>query len=707
MIDYAVNDDGLASIIWNNPHGPVNIKSAAAIAAFITAVDCAIADPQIRGVVIGSAKRDFVAGGDIQDIYAASTPEVAISLVTNIAAAFRRMERADKPFVAAINGSAFGGGLELAFACHYRVAADETRIRLCCPEVTLGLIPGAGGTQRLPRLIGVGPAARFLMAGKAVSVLAARELGIVDQIVPAQGLLQAARDWAFANPKPRQPWDQPGFRYRDFHPQSREGRWFFFNSWPQLRRKTPPEDEAPGTLLHVLAQGLERDIDAGLEIEQRYFGLLAASKSAKNKIRTRFMATEAARKQSRRPQGEPRFAPRKVGVVGAGLMGGGIALVCARSGLATVLVDTDASTATAARDRIVRELDVSVDQGRLTSQERDKTIALITPTADYVALADCEVVIEAIIEASAAKMQVYQRIAQVVGPEVLIASNTSTLSITELARDLVRPDNFIGLHFFAPVDRMALVEVILGKKTSARSQARALDLLKLMSKTAIVANDGPGFYTSRVIAAYTREALGMLAEGVLPALIDNAAFIAGMPIGPLAMADLTSYALLADIIAGLAKDGRGTAIESAAALDAAQRLVEAGRSGRRAGGGVYDYADGGKGLVWSGLSDLFPSMKDQPAVENVIQRLLHAQSLEAVHAMDEGIVSEPLEIDLAAVLGWSYPDFRGGVLAHIDDTGLAEFVRQCDALAGKHGKRFLPPASLRQRAVSGQRFHSR
>jgi 3-hydroxyacyl-CoA dehydrogenase / enoyl-CoA hydratase / 3-hydroxybutyryl-CoA epimerase len=704
VIDYSIDSDGVAFIVWNNPHGPVNVKNAVAIAAFIAAVDRAIADAAVKGAVIGSAKRDFIAGGDLQAIYAAATPDAAIANVAGVAACLRRMERASKPFVAALNGSALGGGLEVALACHYRVAVDDPRVRLGCPEVTLGLIPGAGATQRLPRLIGIAPATKMLLGGKLVGVAEAKALGFVDEIVPSERLQEAARAWALAHPQAKMAWDRPDFRYPDFHPQSREGRWFFFHQWPQLRRTTPAQDEAAGTLLHVLAQGLEREIDAGLAIELRYFGLAAASRAAKNRIRNRFFAAEAARKLERRPSGEPRFTAQRAGVVGAGLMGGGIALVCARAGFDTVLLDTDARASTAGFERIAGQLDRSVQQGRLSLQERDDTLARITPAANYAALAECDVVIEAVVESAPVKAEVFRRIAEVVGPQALIASNTSTLSITDLGQSLAQPENFIGLHFFAPVDRMALVEVILGRRTSARTHASALDLLKRLSKMAIVVNDGPGFFTSRVVAAYTREALTMLAEGVSPALIDNAAFIVGLPIGPLAMADLTSYELLADIIASLAREGRGTAAESLQALQTARRLVAAGRAGRRTGGGVYDYADDGKSL-WPGLAGLFTPLATQPAVEQVVQRLLHLQSLETVHAMDEGIASDPLEIDQASVLGWSYPAFRGGPLAHIDDTGLSEFVRQCDALADQHGERFRAPTSLRRRAEIGQTYH--
>lgn len=704
MIDYSVGSDGIAQIVWNNPNGPVNVKNAEARAAFVRAVDAALSDAAVVGIVISSAKKDFLAGGDIDEIYAVRTPEEAIANVRDVGACLRRMERGGKPVVAALNGSALGGGLELALACHYRVAADEPRLRVGLPESTLGLIPGAGGTQRLPRLIGIGAASKLMLDGKAINAKEAKALGIIDAIVPADELIETARAWILAHPQAVQPWDAKGFRYRDFDPQSREGRWFFFYGWPKLRGKSPAGDLAPGALLHVLAQGLERGIDAGLEIEARYFGLVATSPSAKNRIRSTFMAANAARKLERRPAGVATFAPRRVGVIGAGLMGGGVALVCARAGLATVLIDTTDEAAQRGKARIAKTFDGAVERKLMTPEARDAALARLEAGSDMAALAGCDLVVEAVVESTDVKTQVFRRIYEAAGPQVLIASNTSSLSINALAEGVDQPANFIGLHFFAPVDRMQLVEVILGSDTSPTTHAHALDFVKLLGKTAVVVNDGPGFYTSRVVSAYTREALIMLGEGISPALVDNAAFIAGMPIGPLAMGDLTSYDLLTDILSSVARAGRGTACESDNALAAAKKLVEAGRVGRKGQGGVYDYPESGK-VLWSGLTELFPPLPQQPDVTEVVQRLMHVQSLETIHAIDEGIADNAMEIDLASVLGWSYPAWRGGVLAHVDDTGLAEFVRQCDVLAERHGRRFRSPQSLRRRAEAGETFH--
>lgn len=704
MIDYEKDGDGVAHIIWNNPEGPVNVKTDAAIAAFASAVDKAIADETVRGVLIRSAKRDFVAGGDLMELYAARTPQEAFAKVDVIGGVLRRMERSGKPFVAVLNGSALGGGLEIALACHRRVAVDDARVKLGCPEVTLGLIPGAGGTQRLPRLIGIVPGAKMLMDGKSVGVQEALKLGLVDEVVPVDRLVEAARAWVLGDPGSVQPWDRKGFEYPDFEPQSLKGRAFFFNAWPQLRRKTPPGDFAAGALLHVLGQGLERDLDAGLAIEKRYFARAVVSPSAKNRIRTLFIAPNAARKQVRREASAPAFRPQCVGVVGAGLMGGGIALVCARAGLQTVLIDRDDTTAQRGLERIAKTLKGSVERKLMAASERDAILARIQTGSNFDMLKGCEIVVEAVIEVADAKIDVFNRAIAAAGLQVLLATNTSTLSITKLAEGFARPENLIGLHFFAPVDRMALVEVIKGSETSDATLGRSLDFLKLLRKTPVVVNDGPGFYTSRVVAAYTREALHMLNEGVSPAIVDNAAVIAGFPIGPLAMADLTSYDLLNDIMGSLARDGRGTAAESEGAMNAARKLIAAGRLGRKGAGGVYDYGAEGK-TIWAGLTELFPAAETQPTADEVAQRLLHIQSLETVHAMDECVASDALELDAAAVLGWSYPAWRGGVLAHIDDVGAASFADECAGLSERYGRRFEPPASLRERARIGTRFH--
>lgn len=705
VIDYELDKDGIAHIIWNNPDGPVNVKTPAAVDAFARAVDRAINDDAVKGALIRSAKRDYVAGGDLMALYAIQTPEEAEAMVAPVGACLRAIERSSKPFVAVITGSALGGGLEVALACHRRVASDDARVQLGCPEVNLGLIPGAGGTQRLPRLIGIAPATKMLLEGKPIGVQEALGCGLVDEIVPADQALDAARRWVLDHPSAQQAWDREGFQYPGFQPNSAEGQAFFDKAFAERQRKSPPQDVAPHAVLEVLREGLAVDIDAGLAIEARRFGTVAISPSAKNRIRTQFIATGAVRKAGQSGAGAATFTPTRIGVVGAGTMGGGIALVCARSGIETVLIDRSDEEARKGMDRIAKTLDAAVARQLMGHGQRDEALSRIEATTDFGRLEGCQAVVEAVAEIAEVKSEVFRKIFDAAGPDVLVASNTSTLSITKMAETVQTPGNFIGLHFFAPVDRMALVEVVMGSQTSAESLARSKSLLKLLGKTPVVVNDGPGFYTSRVVAAYSREALQMLGEGISPELIDKAAAMAGFPIGPLAMGDLTSYDLLKNILTSLAKAGRGTAVQSQPALDVIDRLLRAGRVGRKGAGGVYSYGPTGK-TVWDELPSVFPPQRQQPEASVVMERLLNMQSIETTHVVAEGIASDPLALDLGAVLGWSYPAFRGGVLAHIDQVGLRQFVKRSDEMATEFGPRYVVPALLREMAASGASFHA-
>jgi 3-hydroxyacyl-CoA dehydrogenase/enoyl-CoA hydratase/3-hydroxybutyryl-CoA epimerase len=704
VIDYEIDQEDIAHIVWNNPDGPVNVKSAAAMAAFTQAVDQAISDPTVVGVAVRSAKRDFVAGGDLRELYAARTPDQVAALVEGIGKCLRRIERSSKPFVAVLNGSALGGGLELALACHYRVVADDPKLKLGSPEIAIGLIPGAGGTQRLPRLIGIEAAMKMLLSGKPIGVSESLSCGLVDEVVPIAELVQAAKRIALLHPVAQQPWDRIGFTYRGLQPGGSEADSFFQKALADLRRSSSPEDLAPAVLLQVLREGLALDIDDGLAVEAHRFAKLAVSASAKNRIRTQFIAPGLVKKVTM-PAGQAASPPTRLGVVGAGTMGSGIALTAARSGIQTILLDASDDALGKGLQRIRKALDTAVEKGGLSMSQRDDAISRIEMTTDFAQLKGCEVVVEAVVEIAKVKDEVFEKIFRAASPDVVLASNTSTLSITKMADSVSRPNNFIGLHFFAPVDRMALVEVILGSKTSESTLARAHALLKAMSKTPVVVNDGPGFYTSRVVASYTREALHMLREGISPDLIDKSALAAGFAIGPLAMADLTSYDLLRDILSSLAVTARGTAADSQGALEAIDHLLGAGRVGRKGSGGVYDYGPEGR-RVWQGLHLLFPPKDQQPAQAEVMERLLNIQSIETLHVISEGIASDPLALDLASVLGWSYPSFRGGVLARIDDVGASRFLERSGLMAREFGPRFSVPPLLRQMAAAGKTFHS-
>lgn len=705
MIDYEVGKDGVAHIIWNNPDEHLNVPDQRAMAKFVRAVDRAITNAAVKGVLVRWDEHDLVAGGDLLELYAAKTSEEALATAAPLLACLRKIDRSPKPFVAVITGSALGWGLELALACHRRVAGDDTRVRLGCTEVTFGLIPGAGGTQRLPRLIGIAPAAKMLLNGKPIGAREALDVGLIDELVQTDEAVAVAAKWVLAQHAVQQPWDRDDFEFPGFQPQSAEGQVFFAASVTEQQRRSPPEDLAPHAILNVLRDGLVVDFDEALAIEANHFGRVAASPSAKNRIRIGFIATSAVRKAAQSAGDIANFKPTQVGVIGAGMMGGGIALVCAKSGLHTVLIDRTEEEARKGLNRIAKTLDSAVERKVLSQAQRDQTLNRIEATTDFARLAGCQVVVEAVAEIAEVKHDVFRKIFEAAGPDVLVASNTSTLSITTMAEAVSKPQNFIGLHFFAPVDRMALVEVILGSKTSPQTLARSQSLLKLLGKTPVIVNDGPGFYTSRVVASYTREALQMVGEGIAPDLIDKAAAMAGFPIGAVAMADLTSYDLLKDILSSLARAGKGTAAESEPSLDVVDRLLQAGRVGRKGKGGIFSYGPEGR-TVWTELATVFPQMQTQPEVSAVMERLLNIQSVEAAHVVAEGIASDALALDLASVLGWSYPAFRGGVLAHIDDIGVYKFVRRCDEMARDLGPRFWVPKQLREMATSGASYHS-
>lgn len=694
MIEASLDPNtGIATLTWDVADSRVNVKNRAAIAAFVDAVDTVLTDANVKGIIVTSAKSDFISGGDLDELRAARTPAAALELVRDIGVCLRRLETGGRPVVAAINGSAIGGGLEVALACHHRIVADNAATRIGLPEVTLGLMPGAGGTQRLARLIGVARAAPLLLEGTLLKIRDAKALGVVDEVVPAGELLNAARAWLLAAPEARQPWDREGYVIPGDDPQSMKGRMFFMSAWPKLRRKTAPTDPAAGAILQALHHGLERSIDAGLAIEARLFAGVASSQVARNKINTLFYGVNAARRLKARPADIAPFKPQRVGVIGAGLMGCGIAHTAARAGLDVVLLDVTQERADGGLASIRKNLEKAVARGHATENDASAIIGRIVAISDFNALAGVDAIVEAVIEREDVKADVTQR-AMAAAPGALFASNTSTLPITTLAKLSPVPGNFVGMHFFAPVDRMPLLEIVRGEPTSDEAVAKALDLCRVLGKTPIVVRDGRGFYTSRVVGAYTREALLLLAEGVPPNVVDNVALNAGMPIGPLAMADQTSLDLLLDIIGSLAGEQR-TEEPFVRALHVLDRMaIQLERRGRKVNAGVYDYASNGDKVAWPGLAREFPALMPLPSDADIEKRLLHIQALESIRAMEEGIFDDPVDADVASILGWAFPSGRGGVLSHVDGVGVQQFIRECEVLAARYGERFTPPAKL-------------
>lgn len=710
-IDFALGNDGVAVVTIDVPGQSANTITERFRDELAEVVERVAADAAIRGVVITSAKKDFVAGGDLKEIVRTLSREMSVAeardLATEMSPLLRRLESSGKPYVAAINGSALGGGLEIALACHHRLVLDNPRILLGLPEATLGLMPGAGGTQRLPRLIGIANALPLMMKGTLLAPEAALAKGIVDGVLGADQLLPAARAWILEHADAQQPWDKKGYQVPGGSGFADVELGNLFNlTTTQIARDTARNLPAPIALLRAVAHGTCVPIDAGLHIESCEFAKLVLDPTACNMVRTLFVNKGELEKLTRRPPAIEPATITTVGVVGAGLMGSGIAHSAALAGLQVVLLDASAEQAAAGRQRLADEFSKRVSKGRMAQASADAILARIQASGDYADLAECDLVVEAVFEDVQVKAAVFMQAQAVLKPGAILASNTSTLPITDMARDLNRPDGFIGLHFFSPVDRMPLVEVVVGQQTSDTTLAHALDFIRLLRKTPIVVKDSRGFFTSRVIAAYLQESLAMLGSGVKPALIDNAARLAGFAMGPLALLD--------DI--GM-ENGYKSSLAERAALGEAWKepagykvqemfCATLGRIGRRCGKGFYDYPEG-KRALWLGLADVYPPLAEQPDVEEIKQRMLYIQALEAARCMEEGVIGSAAEGDVGSLLGIGFPTWTGGVFSLIDTVGATAFVNACDQLADRHGERFRPSAWLRQRAESGERFHAR
>jgi 3-hydroxyacyl-CoA dehydrogenase/enoyl-CoA hydratase/3-hydroxybutyryl-CoA epimerase len=694
--------DGIVLILFSSD-GPVNTLGRDDNQQFAALIDELLADSSAKGIVLSSDKRDFLAGGDLDELRAVQKPADAIAIVTPFIKAIRKLETGGKPVVAALNGTALGGGFELALACHRRIAADQPSARFGLPEVTLGLMPGAGGTQRLPRFIGIAAAAPLLLEGKRLKPADALAAGMIDAIVPADRLIEEAKAWALAHPNAAQPWDVKGYRLPGFAPQSVEGRQFFLASWARLHKRSAGCDLASEAILQVLHHGTERGLCAGIAIETRHFVRLAASFDAKAKIRTLFVGVTDAKAMKMRPKTIAASKPARVAVIGGGVMGRGIAYVSAMSGMEVDLVDISADVAIKARDAIARGAERDHERGRLRGTV-EELVGRIRPTANYDDIAQCDIVVEAVFERPDLKRDVLAAAAAAIRPGTPIASNTSSIPIAELASAVRDSSCVLGLHFFSPVERMQLVEVVKADKTSEQTLARALDFLKRIDKVPVVVSDGLGFFTSRVVTTYSSEAMNLLADGVAPQFIDNAAVNAGFAIGPVALCDLVSMPLLKDIFASMRGDGQRIADRGSVARETVAKLVDAQRVGKAKGNGVYTYAGEARD-PWDGLAACLgvkPSSLDE---ETVRDRLLFTQSLEAIRTLEDGVVMRPIDGDLASVLGWGFPAHLGGVFSYVDRVGAVEFTRRAQDLAARFGGRYEPPAMLLEVAKDNRKFH--
>ena len=697
--------EGIALITLDASDKPMNVVSHEFIDEMIASIERVASDAAIKGAIITSAKPAFMAGADLKAILKMMTQGLVLKQAYEFSQRasmdmHRKMETCGKPFVAAINGLALGGGYELALACHYRIIADDPKAVVGLPEVTVGLLPGSGGTQRLVRMIGVDKAASLLLDGRSVTPKEALQLGLVDRVVPGAEILSTAHDWILRTPNAHRAWDEKG--YRGSNGLLNPAVVKVMSERPaQIASTTRRNHPASIAILDCLFQGALLPFDRALQLESKHFARLMCDPVARNLIRGSFIFRGEANKLARRPANVPKSKATKIAVLGAGMMGAGIAYVSAQAGIDVILLDNTLDKADLGKQYSVKLLDKAVQRGKQTPEGAASILARIKPTESYQDLRDCDLVIEAVFEDTQVKADVIRRAEAALSQSAVFASNTSTLPITKLAENSARATQFIGLHFFSPVDRMPLVEVIMGKRTGRETLAKSLDFVAQLRMTPIVVNDSRGFYTSRVFQTFIHEGMRMLEDGVAPARIENAAMAAGFPLGPLALLDEVTIDLPWKI-AQEAEAALGTAWVRPCAYEVMRRMLfELKRPSRRGGGGFYDYPKDAPKHLWPGLAAAFPSAPQQPSEEEIKNRLLYVQALETTRCMQEGVVTHAADADLGALLGWGFPAWTGGPLSFIETVGLEQFVQTSEQMASRFGPRFAPSEWLRLRAKQG------
>jgi 3-hydroxyacyl-CoA dehydrogenase/enoyl-CoA hydratase/3-hydroxybutyryl-CoA epimerase len=709
--------DGIVVLTLDDPKQSANTMNADYIESMgIIVNELEAAADEITGVVITSAKKSFFAGGDLHDLIAAR-PEQAAEITDNVNAVkaqLRRLEKLGKPVVAAINGAALGGGLEIALACHHRIAADVKGVAIGLPEVTLGLLPGAGGVTRTVRMLGIQTALMsVLLQGQRHNARKALDLGLVDEVVDsADDLVPRAKAWIAANPTASvQPWDVKGFKIPGGSPSNPA---FAANlpAMPALLRKQlkGAPMPAPRAILAAAIEGAQVDIDTALAIETRYIVSVMTGQVSKNMIKAFFFDLQHINGGGSRPAGFERFAATRVGVLGAGMMGAAIAYVSAKAGIDVVLKDVSAEAAERGKGYAVKLEEKALSRGATTAEKSAALLARITPTAAPADFNGVDFVIEAVFESQQLKHQVFGEIEDIVNPDAVLGSNTSTLPITGLAEGVGRPEDFIGIHFFSPVDKMPLVEIIRGEKTSDATLAKVFDYVLQIRKTPIVVNDSRGFFTSRVIGTFLDEAVAALGEGVEPATIEQAGAQAGYPAPPLQLMDELTLTLIRKIReeTRAAVEAVGDTWREHGADAVIDRMIdEYDRKGRSAGAGFYDYDDAGKReSLWPGLRDAFGSGAADVPFNDLQERMLFTEALETVKCFDEGVLTSVPDANIGSIFGIGFPAWTGGVIQYINQYagGLPGFIERANELAARYGSRFAPPQSLLDKAAKGQIF---
>jgi 3-hydroxyacyl-CoA dehydrogenase / enoyl-CoA hydratase / 3-hydroxybutyryl-CoA epimerase len=720
---FDIDSDGIALVTWDMPGRSMNVIDAGVIEELAAIVEKVAADAAIKGAVVISAKEAFCAGADLTVLeqmagkYAvllkSKGEEAANQMVFDesrkLSQLYRRLETSGKPWVAAINGTAMGGGFELCLACHHRVASDNPKTRLGLPEVKIGLFPGAGGTQRVARMMPPADALQFLLKGDQLRTDRAKAMKLIDAVVPEADLIKTAKEWIRAGGKSQAPWDVQGFRLPGGRVYSKAGMMTFPAANAIYRRETYDNYPAARAILQVVYEGLQLPMDVALRVESRWFAKILRSPEAAAMSRSLFVSMQELNKGARRPAKVLPSSLKKIGVVGAGFMGAGIAQVSAAAGLQVVLIDRDQETADKGKAALHKALSDRVMKGRMKGADRDALLERITSSADYGAMKDCDLVIEAVFEDRKVKSDVIAKIQAVVGDNTIVGSNTSTLPISTLASEFKDPARFIGVHFFSPVDRMMLVELILGKQTGDKALAVALDYVRGIRKTPIVVNDSRGFYTSRVVGTYIREGHLMLTEGVPAAMIENVGRIAGMPVGPLSLNDEVAVDLAWRILKATEADLGADAIDPRQKILLEDMVEKRGRYGRKNGKGFYDYPQGQPKRLWPGLAELQPNKLDPDKINigELKLRLLGIQALETARCFEEKVLTDVREADVGSILGFGFAPFSGGTLSWIDMMGTKRFVQACRVLEKKYGARFAPNKLLLDLAEHDETFYRR
>ena len=718
-VTYEIDSDGVAVVTWDLENRSMNVLNFQSLGEYRQIIEKLIGDDAVKGIVLRSAKDAFIAGADLtsSEVFGFdSVQEDKVKAAEKIyngnmemQLLFRSMETCGKPFVAAINGHALGGGFEICLSCHYRVAIDNDKIQIGQPEAKVGLIPGAGGTQRVPRLAGVTQDIMgFLLAGTPFTPKKALGAGLINEVTNKENLLAAAKKYIVDGGKAVQPWDEKGFKFPGGLPYTPKGMMLWAAASSSLRKNSYNNYPAQTAILSAVYEGVQVPIDAALRIEARYFTNVVMDPRSQNMVRSLFVNMQALSKGARRPKDFDKYDVKKIGILGAGLMGAGIAYVTAKAGIEVILIDTDQDAADKGKDYSTKILDKQLSKKRTTEEKKEKLLNLITPTTDYSLLQGADLIVEAVFENRDIKAEVTAKAEAQIAETAVFGSNTSTLPITGLAKNSKRPNNFIGIHYFSPVERMPLVEIIMGKETSQETLAKTMDYVQKIKKTPIVVNDSRGFYTSRVFSTYTGEGVAMLAEGIKPALIENAGKMTGMPMAPLALSDAVALDLAWKVTTQTKKDfeAEGKEFPVTPMYSIMEEMVEKqGRFGKKNNKGFYEYPESGKKYLWPELSNLCKESDDQPEVDELKKRFLYIQALETAKCYEENVLTDVRDADIGAILGWGMAPWTGGTLSYIDMIGVKEFVAEADKLAQKYGERFTPCKLLRDMAAKNETFH--